>query len=233
MVYTQPGNRPGEWDTTFFEILRYKAKRPDLVIIDIKKNLANSGQCHPGRAQREHERKRKERQVLKPYWKIRKSNGTRKWCCNGCARDDPQNLSKRAARIRNRRTITDHSNYSIKIGQNTEKSPGDLRRLAAKVSTLLSRRINLKECEKKDKYLDLATELKKPWNMKVTFVPIVIGAFGTITKGLLKGLEELGVGGRVETIKMTALLRTARILRRMLEIWGDSQSLKLQWKTIS
>ena len=39
-------------------------------------------------------------------------------------------------------------------------------------------RINLKECEKKDKYLDLARELKKQWNMKVTFVPIVI-----ITKG--------------------------------------------------
>ena len=49
-------------------------------------------------------------------------------------------------------------------------------------------RINLKECEKKDKYLDLARELKKLWNMKVTIVPIVIGALGTITKGLLKGL---------------------------------------------
>ena len=51
-------------------------------------------------------------------------------------------------------------------------------------------RIKLKECEKKDKYLDLARELKKLWNMKVTIVPIVIGAFGTITKGLLKGLVD-------------------------------------------
>ena len=49
-------------------------------------------------------------------------------------------------------------------------------------------RIKLKECNKKDKYLDVARELKKLWNMKVTIVPIVIGAFGTITKGLLKGL---------------------------------------------
>ena len=46
-------------------------------------------------------------------------------------------------------------------------------------------RIKLKVCEKKDKYLDLARELKKMGNMKVTIVPIVIGAFGTITKGLL------------------------------------------------
>ena len=65
--------------------------------------------------------------------------------------------------------------------------------------------------------------------MKVAIVPIVIGAFGTITKGLLKDLEDLEVGGRVETIQM----RMARILRRILETWGDLLSLKLQWKAIS
>ena len=46
--------------------------------------------------------------------------------------------------------------------------------------------------------------------MKVTIVPIVISALGTITKGILKGLEDLEVGGRVETIQTTTLLRTAR-----------------------
>ena len=84
---------------------------------------------------------------------------------------------------------------------------------------------------KEDKYLDLARELKKLWNMQVTIIPIVIGAFGTVTKGLLKGLEDLEVGGRVETIQTTALLRTARILRRFLETWEDFLSLRLQWKT--
>ena len=64
-------------------------------------------------------------------------------------------------------------------------------------------KIKLKECEKKDKYFDLARELKKLWNVKVTIVLIVFGAFGTITKGLLKGLEDLEVDGRVETIQMT------------------------------
>ena len=53
--------------------------------------------------------------------------------------------------------------------------------------------------------------------MQVTNIPIVIGAFGTVTKGLLKGLEDWEVGERVETIQTTALLRTARILRRVLE----------------
>ncbi len=51
-------------------------------------------------------------------------------------------------------------------------------------------RIKLKECEKKYKYLDLAMELKTLWNMQVTIIPFVIGAFGTVTKGLLKGLED-------------------------------------------
>ena len=63
--------------------------------------------------------------------------------------------------------------------------------------------------------------------MKVTIVPIVIGAFGTITIGLLKDLEDLEVGGRVETIQTAILLR---ILRRVLETWGDLLLLKLQWK---
>ena len=53
--------------------------------------------------------------------------------------------------------------------------------------------------------------------MKVTIIPVVIGAFGTVTKELLKGLEDLEVGGRVETIRMTALLKMARIPRKVLE----------------
>ena len=100
-------------------------------------------------------------------------------------------------------------------------------------TSCLGKRINLKESEKKDKYLDLARELKKLQNMKLTIVPIVIGALGTITKGLLKGLEDIKVGGRVETIQTTAFMRTARILRRVLETWGDLLSLNLQGKTIS
>ncbi len=40
--------------------------------------------------------------------------------------------------------------------------------------------------------------------MKVTIEPIVTGALGTVTKGLLKDLDDLEVSGRVETIEMTA-----------------------------
>ena len=78
-------------------------------------------------------------------------------------------------------------------------------------------RVKLKESEKKYKCLGFDRELEKLRNMKVTFIPIVIGAFGTVTKGLLKALEDLEIRGQVETIQTTALLRSAQILRRVLE----------------
>ena len=51
-------------------------------------------------------------------------------------------------------------------------------------AVLADHRVQLEESEKKHKYLDLARELKNLWNMKVTFIPIVIGALGTVTKVL-------------------------------------------------
>ena len=43
-------------------------------------------------------------------------------------------------------------------------------------------RVKLNEKEKRDKYQDLARELKKLWNMKVTVIPIIIVVLGTVTK---------------------------------------------------
>ena len=40
--------------------------------------------------------------------------------------------------------------------------------------------MKLKECEKRYKYLDLARELKKLRNMKVTIIPIVINVWGVL-----------------------------------------------------
>ena len=42
--------------------------------------------------------------------------------------------------------------------------------------------------------------MKKLWNMKVTIVPIVIGALGTVTKGLVQRLEDLEITGRTTSI---------------------------------
>ena len=58
---------------------------------------------------------------------------------------------------------------------------------------------------------------KKPKNMKVTMIPIVVGVLGTVPKSLERRLEELKIKRRIETIQTTALLRLNRILRRVLE----------------
>ena len=52
-------------------------------------------------------------------------------------------------------------------------------------------RVKLKENEKRDKYQDLAREFKKLWKMKVTVIPIVPDALGTISKWLVKGTGRL------------------------------------------
>ena len=115
-------------------------------------------------------------------------------------------------------------------------------------------RVKLKESEKNDKFLGLARELKKLWNMKLAVILVVIGALGKDTKGLVQGQKDLKIRGRVETIQTAALLRLAKIMRRVQETWGtcchsnssekhrltlaletweDLLSLKLLWKTIS
>ena len=89
-------------------------------------------------------------------------------------------------------------------------------------------KVRLKVSEKRDEYLDLARELKKKlWNMKVTVILIVIDESGTAARGLVKGRKEFEIRARVETIRTTTLLRSSRILRRVLETWGNLLSLKL------
>ena len=95
-------------------------------------------------------------------------------------------------------------------------------------AVLADHRVKLKESKMKDEYQDLPRELKNLMNMKVTIIPVVIGALSTVTKELVKGLEDLKIRGRVATIQTTALLKLARILRRVLETWGDLLSLKLK-----
>ena len=88
-------------------------------------------------------------------------------------------------------------------------------------------RVKLKESEKR---INTSTLLVN-WKNKV--ISIVIGALGTVTQELINGVEDLEVGGRVETIQTTALLISAKILRRVLDTWGDLLSLNLTpvWKT--
>ena len=48
-------------------------------------------------------------------------------------------------------------------------------------------------------------------------IPIAVGALSTVTKRIGKRTRRLEIRGRVETMQSTELLRSARILRRVLE----------------
>ena len=58
-------------------------------------------------------------------------------------------------------------------------------------------------------------------------IPIVVGAPGTVLQGFEKRLEELEFKGRIDHIQITALLRSARILKRVLASGEDFLSFKL------
>ena len=57
-------------------------------------------------------------------------------------------------------------------------------------------------------------------------IPVVIGAPGTVTKGLVKDLENLKIRELMEIILTTVLLKSARMLRRVLETCLSNSSVK-------
>ncbi len=74
-----------------------------------------------------------------------------------------------------------------------------------------------KEAEKIKKYQDMASELRKIWQVEVK---VVVGSLGSIFKAPGKHLDEIGTNVRVDLLQKAALLGTVRILRKTLEIQG-------------
>ena len=64
--------------------------------------------------------------------------------------------------------------------------------------------------------------------MKVTMIPIIVGALRIVTKDLEKKTEEQDIRGRIETKLSTVLLKSARILKRVQDISKDLLSLEPQ-----
>ena len=94
-------------------------------------------------------------------------------------------------------------------------------------------RVKLKESEKNNKYRYIAWELKKTLEHESDDCTNCNWCSWCSHQRIGTGLEDLEIKWRVETIQTTALLRWARILRRVLETWGDLLFLILQWRTIS
>ena len=56
----------------------------------------------------------------------------------------------------------------------------------------------------------------------------VVGPFGTVSKSWRKRLEEMEIRGRIKNIHIIALLRLARILRKVLETRSELLSITPQ-----
>ena len=74
-----------------------------------------------------------------------------------------------------------------------------------------------RELEKIEKNSLLKDEIARLWQMKkVVVITIVVGALGTIKTKFEKYIESLGIEIRIEHVQKSALLETARIIRKVL-----------------
>ena len=99
-------------------------------------------------------------------------------------------------------------------------------------------RVKIKENGKKDKYLNLARVLRKLWNIRGMVIPIVVGMFGTVSKGFEMGELLIRIWTKMNPdyniVKIGQNIeKSPRYLKRL----ADSQTpmkdhqLTLAWKT--
>ena len=102
--------------------------------------------------------------TLNLSWRMRRTNSSGIWHKNGSP-----NLGQ---------TTRSHNNQQKKKKKKKKKRKKTCRIVNFAVPA--DHRVKLKESEKRDRYLELTSQLKKKlWSMKVTIIPIVIGNNGT------------------------------------------------------
>ena len=80
-------------------------------------------------------------------------------------------------------------------------------------------RLKDKELEKLEKHQLLKDEIAKVWRIrKVIVVPVVIGTLGAVSVSFKEYMKRISVNVRLEVIQKTALLGTAKILRKVLSL---------------
>ena len=80
------------------------------------------------------------------------------------------------------------------------------------------RNIAMKEIEKNSKCKDLELEIQRMWHMKTIMIPVVVGALGTVKKGMIENIEKVSNRANVTEIQKICMLGSARILRKVLSI---------------
>ena len=113
-----------------------------------------------------------------------------------------------------------HTDRTIKANRPdiTVKDRRDKQCLMIDMSIPSDRNTASKEFEKLSKYKDLEIEVTKMWQLKTQTVPVIVGALGTIGKGLDKHLEKIPGNPSINEIQKITLLGTVHILRKTLSM---------------
>ena len=80
--------------------------------------------------------------------------------------------------------------------------------------------IALKEIIKNNnnnKHIDLELEIQRMWQMKTEVIPVVVGALGTIKKGMVENIKRVSERATVTETQKIIMLGSARILRKALK----------------
>ena len=81
------------------------------------------------------------------------------------------------------------------------------------------RNIALKETEKKKcMYKDLELEILRMWHMKTVVVPVVVGALGTVKKGMVENIRKVSKRATMTEIQKICMLGSARILSKVFSV---------------
>ena len=56
------------------------------------------------------------------------------------------------------------------------------------------------------------------WQMKTIVVPVIVGALGTVKKGMVENIEKVAKSASVTEIQKICMLGSARILKKVLSI---------------
>ena len=76
---------------------------------------------------------------------------------------------------------------------------------------------SVKTTEKLSKYKELEIEIDRMWGLKTTTVPVVIGALGTIKKGMESYINKIPGNINIHELQKITLLSTARLRRWAVE----------------
>ena len=74
-----------------------------------------------------------------------------------------------------------------------------------------------KEAEKKLKYKSLCTEIQRMWTLKFTFIPIIIGATGIVTRSSRKNVEAVPGKHLIHSLQKTVILGKSHIIWKVLQ----------------